>query len=137
MVIGIAPDSFKGTLSAAAAAAAIAAGLRRALPGARFRLIPMADGGEGTVDAVVAATRGRCCRCAAHDPLGRAIRAEYGLTGGFWNFMGGFDINTAGFVIVGVFVVTWIAALAIWHFGKIEQKWDTRQAVTVTDGATD
>jgi hypothetical protein len=45
-----------------------------------------------------------------------------------------FDINKAGFVIVGIFVVTWIAALAIWHFGKIEQKWDARQAVTVTDG---
>jgi high-affinity nickel permease len=42
--------------------------------------------------------------------------------------------NKAGFVIVGIFVVTWIAALAIWHFAKIEQKWDARQAVTVTDG---
>ena len=82
MIIGIAPDSFKGTLSAAEAAAAIAAGLRHGLPGARFRLIPMADGGEGTVDAVIAATRGRWCRCTVHDPLGRSIRARYGLTGG-------------------------------------------------------
>ena len=65
------------------------------------------------------------------------IGGEYGLSGGFWDFMGNFDINTAGFVIVGVFIVTWIAALAYWHFGKVEQRWDTRQAVTVTaaDGA--
>ena len=38
--------------------------------------------------------------------------------------MGGFNINKAGFVIVGVFVVTWAVALAVWHFGKIEQKWE-------------
>jgi high-affinity nickel-transport protein len=58
------------------------------------------------------------------------IGQEYHLTSGFWAFMGDFDINKAGFVIVGVFVLTWVAALAIWHFGKIEQKWDTRQAAT-------
>jgi high-affinity nickel-transport protein len=52
------------------------------------------------------------------------ISQEYGLNGGFWSFMGGFDINKAGFVIVGVFVLTWVVALAIWRFGKIEQRWD-------------
>jgi high-affinity nickel-transport protein len=52
------------------------------------------------------------------------ISHEYRLGGGFWAFMAGFDINKAGFVIVGVFVVTWAVALAIWHFGKIEQKWE-------------
>ncbi len=51
--------------------------------------------------------------------------------------MGNFNINKAGFVIVGIFVLTWVAALAIWHFAKIEQKWDSRQAVTVTDGTAD
>jgi nickel/cobalt transporter (NiCoT) family protein len=49
---------------------------------------------------------------------------ELGLDHGFWAFLGSFNINTAGFVIVGIFVVTWAVALAIWHFGKIEQKWD-------------
>ena len=48
---------------------------------------------------------------------------EAGLNGGFWSFMGNFDINTAGFVIVGAFVLTWAVALSVWHFGKIEQKW--------------
>jgi high-affinity nickel-transport protein len=57
------------------------------------------------------------------------IGGEYRLTGGFWNFMGNFDINKAGFVIVGIFVATWAVALSIWHFGKIEQKWDARQAL--------
>jgi len=56
------------------------------------------------------------------------IGQEYSLSGVFWTFMGNFDINKAGFVIVGVFVVTWAAALAIWHFGKIEQKWDLAAA---------
>jgi nickel/cobalt transporter (NiCoT) family protein len=49
------------------------------------------------------------------------------LGGGFWSFLENFNINTAGFVIVGVFVLTWVVALSIWHFGKLEQKWDTRQ----------
>src|SRR5215472_12833442 len=52
-----------------------------------------------------------------------AAEQEYRLGGGFWTFMGNFDINKAGFVVVGVFVLTWAAALAVWHFGKIEQKW--------------
>jgi high-affinity nickel-transport protein len=46
------------------------------------------------------------------------------LSGPGWNWLGSFNINTAGFVIVGVFVATWAVALAIWHFGHIEQKWD-------------
>src|SRR6516165_10382067 len=52
------------------------------------------------------------------------IGQEYRLGGTFWTFMGGFNINKAGFVVVGVFVVTWTVALAVWHFGKIEQKWE-------------
>jgi high-affinity nickel-transport protein len=49
---------------------------------------------------------------------------ELNLTGGFWSFMGNFDLNKAGFVIVGIFVLTWAVALSIWHFGHIEQKWE-------------
>jgi nickel/cobalt transporter (NiCoT) family protein len=52
------------------------------------------------------------------------VSQEANLTGGFWNFMANFNINTAGFVIVGMFVCTWAVALSVWHFGKIEQKWD-------------
>ncbi len=53
------------------------------------------------------------------------IGQELNLAGGFWTFMGNFNINKAGFVIAGIFVVTWAVALSVWHFGKIEQKWDT------------
>src|SRR6201987_5320047 len=56
---------------------------------------------------------------------------ELNLSGGFWTFMGNFNINKAGYVIVGVFVVVWVVALAIWHFGKIEQKWDMTSAKDV------
>jgi nickel/cobalt transporter (NiCoT) family protein len=54
------------------------------------------------------------------------IEKQYRLGGRFWTFMGNFDINKAGFVIVAVFVLTWVVALAIWHFGKIEQKWEAQ-----------
>src|ERR1022692_1233815 len=56
------------------------------------------------------------------------IGTEYNLSGGFWAFMADFNINKAGFVIVGMFVATWIVALAIWHFGKIEHRWDLAAA---------
>ena len=56
------------------------------------------------------------------------VGSEYNLSGGFWAFLADFDINKAGFVIVGMFVVTWVVALAVWHFGKIEQKWDLAAA---------
>src|SRR6266516_3685038 len=52
------------------------------------------------------------------------LGTELNLTGGFWSFMGSFDLNKAGFVIVGIFVLTWAVALSIWHFGHIEQKWE-------------
>src|ERR1700733_14450806 len=42
---------------------------------------------------------------------------------GFWGFMVNFNINTAGFVIVGVFILTWLAALPLWCYGQIEEKW--------------
>jgi high-affinity nickel-transport protein len=46
------------------------------------------------------------------------------LTGPGWRWLEDFDLNKAGFVIAGVFVLTWVVALAIWRFGKIEQKWE-------------
>ncbi len=56
------------------------------------------------------------------------IAQETRLSGGFWDFMQNFNINRAGFIIVGVFVATWIVALAVWHFGKIERKWESQIA---------
>jgi glycerate kinase len=56
-------------------------GLRRALPDCRVVKIPIADGGDGTAEAVVAATGGTWVTCPARDPLGRVIRSGFGLTG--------------------------------------------------------
>jgi len=47
-------------------------------------------------------------------------------TSGFWGFMYNFNINTAGFVIVGMFIATWAGAMAIWRYGRIEEKWTAR-----------
>jgi high-affinity nickel-transport protein len=64
------------------------------------------------------------------------IAQETNATGSFWSFLEGFNINRAGFVIVGIFIVTWIVALAIWHFGKIEQKWELQAAEARAEAAT-
>jgi high-affinity nickel-transport protein len=53
------------------------------------------------------------------------LASQLNLSGGFWAFMSSFNINEAGFIIVGLFVVTWVAALGIWRFGRIEQRWET------------
>jgi glycerate 2-kinase len=79
----VAPAPFKGTLPAAAAARAIAAGLRLSVAGAETRAVPVADGGEGTLDALVAAAGGRRRPVMAADPLGRPVEAAVGeLPGG-------------------------------------------------------
>ncbi|MFC0463175.1 glycerate kinase [Kineococcus gynurae] len=75
----VAPDKFKGTLTAAEAAAAVAEGVRRAVPGAEVRCVPLADGGEGTVAAAVAAGAGaRTARVSG--PLGELVTATWALT---------------------------------------------------------
>jgi glycerate 2-kinase len=74
----IAPDKFKGTLSAREVADAIAAGLREKLPDAKIDIVPMADGGEGTAEVITTALGGSWMNCNAHDALGRKIQASYG-----------------------------------------------------------
>ncbi len=70
MKIVLAPQEFKGSLSAVQVAQAMAEGLRRALPNAGLVLVPMADGGPGTVEAVVTAAKdGRRMTAAAHDAM--------------------------------------------------------------------
>ena len=72
----VCPDSFKGSLSAAEASVAMARGAGRALPGARLAVLPLADGGEDTVEALSRA-RGRKFRLRARGPLGRSCHAEF------------------------------------------------------------
>jgi len=81
MKIVLAPDSFKGSLSARDAAEALAKGFQRVFPDAEFVLIPMADGGEGTVEALVDATGGRLLSVTVTGPAHRPVQATFGLLG--------------------------------------------------------
>lgn len=81
MRIVIAPDKFKEALPAGDVAAAIASGVRRVLPDAQIDLVPMADGGEGTVEALLAATGGSRRRSVVTGPLGEPVKATWGILG--------------------------------------------------------
>jgi len=73
----IAPDKFKGSLSARDVAENIALGLRDVLRDAKIAIVPMADGGEGTAEVICDALGGSWLKCKAHNPLGREIDARY------------------------------------------------------------
>jgi glycerate kinase len=77
----VAPDSFKGSLSAVEAANAMERGVVSALPGASVEKVPIADGGEGTVEAMVMATGGRFERRVVRGPLGEPVEARWGVLG--------------------------------------------------------
>ncbi len=77
----IAPDSFKESLSALEVAEAIERGFRQIFPQVQYVKLPMADGGEGTVDSMVAATGGEIVTVAVTGPLGQPVQAFYGLLG--------------------------------------------------------
>lgn len=79
MNILIAPDSFKGTLAALPAAQAIAAGIQQVLPQARLQIFPMADGGEGTLDAILYALPGERRNAQVADVLGVPIQSDYAV----------------------------------------------------------
>ncbi|KPA95539.1 glycerate kinase, partial [Pseudomonas asplenii] len=78
MKIIIAPDSFKDSLSADGVARAIAEGLAEVLPQAQLLRYPMADGGEGTVESVLAACNGELRSETVQGPLGTPVRAHWG-----------------------------------------------------------
>ncbi len=77
-----APNPLKGSLTAPAAAAAIARGIRSVFPDAEVEEVPIADGGEGTVEALVAAGHGRTLSAKVEGPLGDAVDAAFGLIDG-------------------------------------------------------
>lgn len=81
MKVLVAPDSFKESLSAEAVAIAIGRGWRAVFPDAELVLLPVADGGEGTTEALVAATGGHLYPATATDPLGRPVTATWGMLG--------------------------------------------------------
>lgn len=77
--IVIAPQEFKGSLSADEAAAVMVEGAKRALPEASLEAVPMADGGPGTAAAVLSSVGGRTVRSVVRGPLGRPVQADWGL----------------------------------------------------------
>ena len=79
MKVVCAPDSFKESMSDAEAAAAMTRGVRSVFPDAQCVEVPMADGGEGTTEALVDALGGEWREVATVDALGRPITARYGL----------------------------------------------------------
>ncbi|MHC8514618.1 glycerate kinase [Sporosarcina sp. ITBMC105] len=81
MKVILAPDSFKGSLTAIEAARAMAIGVQEAVPTSQTILLPAADGGEGTMRSLVDATNGTYTSVTVEDPLGRPIVATYGILG--------------------------------------------------------
>lgn len=81
MNILIAPDSFKDSLSARKVASALGKGILRVLPDTDLLMVPMADGGEGTVESVIDATGGQRIKRKVLDPLLREISSFYGIAG--------------------------------------------------------
>lgn len=81
MKIVIAPQSFKGSVAALAAAQAIERGVRRAEPAAETALVPVADGGDGTLEALAGSSGGQIFRSIVAGPLGQAVEAAWGVMG--------------------------------------------------------
>ncbi|MEN3752643.1 glycerate 2-kinase [Mangrovibacter yixingensis] len=81
MKIVIAPDSYKESLSATQVAQAIEKGFREIFPDAEYVSVPVADGGEGTVDAMITATQGIRMNSPVTGPLGQQVMAEWGISG--------------------------------------------------------
>lgn len=79
MKVTIAIDSFKGSLSTFQAGEAVAEGVRKIYPDAETTICPLADGGEGTVDAIIAATGGEMVEVTVHNPIGKLIKSSYGI----------------------------------------------------------
>ena len=82
MRVLIAVDSFKGSLSSLEAGEAVRAGLLRAVPGAVAEVCPLADGGEGTAEALTAGLSGEMISVSVTGPLGAPVTCRYGIAGG-------------------------------------------------------
>ncbi|WUR83292.1 glycerate kinase [Streptomyces phaeochromogenes] len=96
----VAPSGFKESLSAQAAADAIAAGVRRVVPDAEVDLIPLVDGGEGTARALASATGGRLVALPATGPLGEPVGTHFALLGTGMGTRSGSGIGSADTAVV-------------------------------------
>ncbi|MCU1599558.1 MAG: high-affinity nickel-transport protein [Frankiales bacterium] len=69
--------------------------------------------------------------------IAQVFSQQLSLSGGFWDYANDFNLNRAGFLIVGIFVGVWVFALALWRFGRIEQRWETSAAAARADAIAD
>ena len=81
MTVTVSVDSFKGSLSTDEAAKAVSEGIIEVYPNAKIYALPLADGGEGTVHAIVSATGGEYVTVNVTGPLGNRVKAQYGISG--------------------------------------------------------
>ena len=79
MNIVIAPDSFKGSIEAKKVSKCIQNGVKKVFPSASCITIPLADGGEGTLDAILQSKQGETLKCYIHNPLGKTILSRFGI----------------------------------------------------------
>lgn len=77
----IAPDSFKDSLTSTEAGQAMAAGVKKVFPNADYEIVPVGDGGEGTMQALIDATHGKLFAVQVHGPLNKIITAHFGILG--------------------------------------------------------
>src|SRR4051794_24337248 len=81
MKVVIAPDSFKGSISAGDICTAITEGILRVFPYADIKAIPLADGGEGTMENLVYSSNGTLNTITVRGPIGKEVSASYGILG--------------------------------------------------------
>jgi high-affinity nickel-transport protein len=67
--------------------------------------------------------------------IAQVFAEQLSLSGGFWDVAAAFDLNKAGYWLVGLFVGVWAVALAVWHFGKVEHRWETAAAAARSEVA--
>ncbi len=75
----LAPDSFKGSLSSPEVCSAMKFGINKIFPDAKIVSIPLADGGEGTLDAIISSVNGKIVNCKVKNPIGKIINSQYGI----------------------------------------------------------
>ena len=115
MKILLCPDSYKGSLSAIQVTEAMETGIRRVFQDAEIVRLPIADGGEGTVEALVMATEGEFRETEVCDPIGEPRLARWGILG---------DGRTAVMEMAAASGLTWVP----------QEKRDPRQATTFGTG---
>ena len=96
---------------------------RRIVHELRLRLGVLQAGAQGLLQHHVTGLSVAVALVIGTIELGGLVADHLSLTGGFWDWLQGIDLNVLGYIIVGMFVATWAIAVAVWHYGRIEERW--------------